>query len=78
MADRYFDLSIRMQNDAVQTDEDIAALLRQVADVLWNGGDGTRSNPTEPGRAPTIWDANGNRVGNWRVVDSRRSTEGYR
>lgn len=78
MADRYFDLSIRMENDAVQTDGDIATLLRQVADVLEEGNDDVRSNLTERDRPATIWDANGLRVGNWRVVDSRRSTEGYR
>lgn len=76
MADRYFDLSIRMQNAGMQTDGDIAAALREVADILAEGNDDVRSNPTnEP---VDIRDINGHRVGTWRVVNSRRSTEGYR
>lgn len=76
MADRYFDLSIRMTNAGMQTDGDIAAALRDLAEILADGDDGVRSNPT---REPVdIRDVNGHRVGTWRVVDSRRSTEGYR
>ncbi|UVG34461.1 hypothetical protein SEA_GAZEBO_92 [Microbacterium phage Gazebo] len=76
MADRYFDLSIRMSNVGMQTDRDLAAALREVADLLAEGNDGARSNPTN--RAVDIRDINGQRVGSWKVVDSRRSTEGYR
>lgn len=76
MADRYFDLSIRMVNAGMQTDGDIAAALHEVADLLAEGNDDVRSNPTN---APVdIRDINGHKVGEWSVVDSRRSTEGYR
>ncbi|QUE25385.1 hypothetical protein SEA_FIZZLES_91 [Microbacterium phage Fizzles] len=76
MADRYFDLSIRMANAGMQTDGDIAAALREVADLLADGDDGERSNPTS--YPADVRDVNGHKVGEWRVVDSRRSTEGYR
>lgn len=76
MADRFFDLSLRMQNAGMQTDGDIARALREVADLLAEGDDDVRSNPT---REPVdIRDINGHKVGEWSVVDSRRSTDGYR
>lgn len=61
----------------MQTDGDIAAALREVADILAEGDDGVRSNPTLRGQID-IRDVNGHRVGGWKITDSRRSTEGYR
>ncbi|QNJ55589.1 hypothetical protein SEA_PHINKY_98 [Microbacterium phage Phinky] len=76
MADRFFDLSIRLVNAGMQTDGDVGQALREVADQLIEGDDGVPSNLTNT--PVDIRDINGHVVGTWSVVDSRRSTEGYR
>lgn len=76
MADRYFDLSLRLENAGMQTDGDIAAALRQIADVLTEGDDGVRSNPTVG--QERITDINGQKTGYWMISNSRRIAESYR
>lgn len=75
MADHYFDLSIRLTNAGMQSDRDIAQALREVAAGLEFSG----QDPAGPTPKPIpIRDVNGHKVGSCRVVNSRRSTEGYR
>lgn len=67
MTDRFFTLTIRMENAEMQTDGHLAEVLRDLAYQLAEGDDGTRSNPTrEPGK---ILDINGQTVGSWRIAD---------
>lgn len=57
---REFRLRIRLGNDAMQTHEDIAAALQANP----NFGEGEAL----PGDSGTIFDANGNTVGEWKVT----------
>lgn len=66
MSDRFFTLTIRMENAAMQTDGNVAEALRDIAYTLAEGDDGVRSNLSGSER---ILDANGNTVGSWRIVD---------
>ena len=54
ITDKHFTIDIQMSNDAVQTGEDIAEILRIVL---------TQVEQQSEGRA--IFDANGNKVGTW-------------
>lgn len=75
MADRYFDLSIRLTNAGMQSDYAIAQALREVAARLEFSG----QDPAGPTPKPIpIRDVNGHKVGTAKVVNSRRSTENYR
>lgn len=75
MADRYFDLTIRLINAEMQTDGAIAAALREVADHL----EDTATEVSDPMiTTRSIRDLNGHRVGWWNIGNSRRSAEKYR
>lgn len=57
-----FTLTITLGNDAMQTGEDVAEALNRAADNLWGVTEGlTRED------SGTVWDANGNTVGEWSV-----------
>ncbi len=58
-----FNLSIKLGNAAMQSGDDVAAALREVADNLSNRFDGLHL-PEGSGR---IFDENGNAVGTWEV-----------
>ena len=58
--DNMFKLSITMGNDAMQTPEDVAAALREVASKMEDGHD-----------EGSIRDVNGNKVGTFRLNGSR-------
>ncbi|WNT45344.1 hypothetical protein SEA_BABYDOTZ_91 [Microbacterium phage BabyDotz] len=75
MADSYFDLTIRLANAEMQSSRDVADALREAADQVDEHAD---TLVGWHGMSRDIRDMNGNRVGNWKVTDSRRSTEGYR
>lgn len=60
-----FTVQITLGNDAMQTPDDIAAVLDEVVRRITRRGD--RYAPATPGEGPII-DDNGNRVGVWRVT----------
>lgn len=59
-----FVLKIKLGNDAMQTGEDVARALREVAEWI---DDDTPFDQPEDGK--TIFDVFGNTVGNWHVTD---------
>lgn len=63
MTDRFFTLTIRMENAQMQTGEEVAEALHDAANYIEQHDQGS-----------IILDANGNTVGNFRYVD-RRSPE---
>ena len=66
-----FILEIELGNDAMQTGEDIARALMDVAKDLMNYGIGGRSRyPVSKIDGRKIMDENGNSVGKWEVVDA--------
>lgn len=52
---------IRLGNDAMQSGADVAAALRAIA------ADVDAHDTMVPTHAATVWDVNGNRVGQWKV-----------
>jgi hypothetical protein len=60
-----FQLTITLGNDAMQTGDDVAAALHKAAEHV-DGYD--LKSKTLPGMVHAIFDANGNRVGNWKVT----------
>lgn len=60
-----FRLTIRLGNAEMQSNEHIAEALREAADKLDNN-----AGPAEPGHAVSIFDINGNRVGQYKIVRS--------
>ncbi|QQO39496.1 hypothetical protein SEA_NAMAGO_95 [Microbacterium phage Namago] len=75
MANSYFDLTIRLANVEMQSSRAVADALREAADQVDEHAD---TLVGWHGMSRDIRDINGQRVGNWKVVNSRRSTEGYR
>lgn len=63
----HFTLEIQLGNAAMQTDGDISSALDGVAVTLLEGDDGAPSNPLDV--PAIIFDANGARVGEWKVVE---------
>ena len=57
-----FTLSITLGNDAMQTGNDVAEALNRAADDIWPNGWESMTN-----QHGTIFDVNGNRVGDWSV-----------
>jgi hypothetical protein len=53
-----FKLSIELGNDAIQTPDDVATVLRVIADLAW-------WSPWESTESGCIQDVNGNPVGAW-------------
>lgn len=64
-----FKLSIEIGNDNVMTEGDVARLLREVATKMESGRLG--EFVTDNGEFPSgpVRDANGNKVGEWEVVE---------
>jgi hypothetical protein len=61
----YFNLTIRLGNDAMRTPADIARALREIAESI--GDSDTPVSELGPYES-TIHDANGNYVGTWEVA----------
>lgn len=57
-----FVLNIELGGAAMQTPDQVALALREVADKLANRGD------FEPGETGRFRDGNGNTVGDWKVI----------
>lgn len=66
-----FKIEIRLGNDAVTTESDVADLLREFADKIASG---KIPFETEDGEYPSgpMRDKNGNKVGEWEVARSRK------
>ena len=60
MSEKVFTLEIRLGNDEMQTARDVAAALMDVVAKLDN-------DEWHPGHTKSILDANGNRVGGWKM-----------
>ena len=65
IADTQFSLTISIGNDAMQTKSHIADALRDVVRKL-EEGHSVYGEPATEDKGP-IYDANGNRVGNWNL-----------
>lgn len=65
---RYFEVSVRMENDAMQSLVDVAGRLVASMNTFGRAERGTTA-PVEAGDGGTIYDANGNLVGDWKVVE---------
>jgi hypothetical protein len=61
-----FKLTIELGNDAMQTENDVARVMREW--IRRNTGQGSGAQfSMQPGRSGVIRDENGNKVGRWEV-----------
>lgn len=60
-----FTLTIRLGNDAMQTGEDVAEQLTRAAGWLAE----YEPDVLDAGKAISILDQNGNRVGQWKIIE---------